>query len=70
MEAFYHLKATEYSSRMVAMKKATEAADDKIKQLTNIFNKLRQGAITQQLSELAAANEAMSSANQYEQFNV
>jgi len=70
MEAFYHLKATEYSSRMVAMKKATEAADDKIKQLTNIFNKLRQGAITQQLSELAAANEAMSSQNSYEQFNV
>ena len=70
MEAFYHLKATEYSSRMVAMKKATEAAEEKIKELTNIFNKLRQGAITQELSELAAANEAMSSQNEYEQFNV
>ena len=55
---------------MVAMKKATEAADDRIKLLTNIFNKARQGAITQQLSELAAANEAMSSENQYETFEV
>ena len=65
-EAFYELKATEYSSRMVAMKKATEAADDRIKQLTNVYNKARQGAITQELSELAAANEAMSSQDVYE----
>lgn len=66
MEAFYELKATEYSSRMVAMKKATEAAYDRIKELTNIYNKARQGAITQELSELAAANEAMSSQDVYE----
>lgn len=65
-EAFYELKATEYSSRMVAMKKATEAADDRIKGLTNVYNKARQGAITQELSELAAANEAMSSQDVYE----
>ncbi|HBU27546.1 TPA: ATP synthase F1 subunit gamma [Candidatus Uhrbacteria bacterium] len=66
IEAFYELKATEYSSRMVAMKKATEAADDRIKALTNVYNKARQGAITQELSELAAANEAMSSQDIYE----
>ena len=65
-EAFYELKATEYSSRMVAMKKATEAADERIKELTNVYNKARQGAITQELSELAAANEAMSSQDVYE----
>lgn len=70
IEAFFELKATEYSSRMVAMKKATEAADDKIKELTNAFNKARQSAITQQLSELAAANEAMSSEHMYETFEV
>ena len=70
IEAFFQLKATEYSSRMVAMKKATEAADEKITSLTNIFNKLRQSVITQQLSELAAANEAMSSEYQYETFEV
>lgn len=70
LQAFLELKATEYSSRMVAMKKATEAADDRIKTLTNQFNKARQASITQQLSELASANEAMSSENQYEIFEV
>ncbi len=66
IEAFFELKATEYSSRMVAMKKATEAADDRIKELTRAYNKARQAAITSQLSELAAANEAMSGANNHE----
>lgn len=70
LEGFYELKATEYSSRMVAMKQATEAAGDRIKALTNQFNRARQSAITQELSELAAANEAMSSENQYETFEV
>lgn len=68
LEAFYQLKATEYSSRMVAMKKATEAADEQIKMLTAKFNKARQAAITQQLAELASASEAMSSVNSYEIF--
>jgi F-type H+-transporting ATPase subunit gamma len=70
IEAFFELKATEYSSRMVAMKNATEAADDRIKQLTRSYNKARQNAITAELSELAAANEAMSSENMYEINNV
>jgi F-type H+-transporting ATPase subunit gamma len=70
MEAFFELKATEYSSRMVAMKNATDAAEDRIRVLTNVFNKARQNAITQQLSELAAANEAMSSEHMYEINNV
>lgn len=68
LEAYYQLKATEYSSRMAAMKKATEAADDQIKILTAKFNKARQGAITQQLAELASASEAMSTANSYEKY--
>ncbi len=68
IEAFFELKATEYSSRMVAMKKATEAADDQIKIFTQAFNKARQTAITQQLAELASANEAMSGANDREYF--
>ncbi len=66
IEAFFQLKATEYSSRMVAMKKATEAADTRIKELTIVYNKARQNSITQQLSELAAAGEAMNSEHQYE----
>ncbi len=66
IEAFFELKATEYSSRMVAMKKATEAAEDRIKELTRAYNKARQAAITSQLSELAAANEAMSGTSKHE----
>ncbi len=66
LKAFYELKATEFSMRMSAMKKATDAADDRIKLLTLQFNKARQSAITMQLAELASANEAMSSEESYE----
>lgn len=52
IQAFYELKATEYSSRMVAMKNATEAADEMVRSLTLSYNKARQTAITQQLAEL------------------
>jgi F-type H+-transporting ATPase subunit gamma len=58
-QAFFELKASEYSSRMVAMKHATEAAGDMIKALTREYNKARQAAITQQLAELSGARAAM-----------
>lgn len=59
LQAFYELKAAEYSSRMVAMKKASDAASDVVSALTLEYNKTRQAAITAQLSELACADEAM-----------
>lgn len=59
LQAFYELKATEYSSRMVAMKKATEAADEMVGSLTLSYNKARQGAITQQLAELTGGSLAV-----------
>lgn len=59
LQAFYELKATEYSSRMVAMKNATEAADEMVKGLTRSYNKARQGAITQQLAELTGGSIAV-----------
>lgn len=59
LQAFYELKATEYSSRMVAMKNATEAADDMTRSLTLSYNKARQGAITQQLAELTGGSLAI-----------
>jgi len=59
VHAFYELKASEYSSRMVAMKSATEAADDILKRLTQEYNKTRQAVITRELAELSAAGEAM-----------
>lgn len=60
MAAFSDLKASEYSSRMVAMKKATEAADDMIKALRLEFNRSRQAKITQELAELVAGTAAVS----------
>ncbi|MEK7574658.1 MAG: ATP synthase F1 subunit gamma [Patescibacteria group bacterium] len=46
--------ASEQSSRMVAMKNASEAAGEMIDDLTLAFNKARQGSITQEISEISA----------------
>ena len=44
--------ACEQSARMVAMKAATDNAGQLIKDLQLIYNKLRQAAITQEISEI------------------
>src|SRR4030095_3058571 len=46
-------KASEQSARMVSMKSATDNANTMIRDLTLHYNKLRQGAITQELLEIA-----------------
>lgn len=61
LQAFYELKATEYSSRMIAMKNATEAADKRLQDFTHEYHKVRQGAITQQLAELVGGGAALDS---------
>ena len=45
-------KASEHSARMVAMKNATDNANQLIKDLTLEYNKLRQGKITTELLEI------------------
>jgi len=57
-QSFLELKAAEYSSRMLAMKNATDAADNMIDDLTLTFNKARQQSITQEIAELAGASAA------------
>ena len=52
-------KASEQSSRMVAMKNATDNAKQLIKDLTLEYNKLRQANITKELLEIASAAMAM-----------
>jgi len=59
VQAFLELKAAEYSSRMIAMKNATDAADTIIEDLTLTMNKARQTAITQEIAELVGAKAAM-----------
>ncbi len=52
-------KASEHSARMVAMKSASDNADDLVRCLTIEYNKARQEAITTEITELAAAAQAM-----------
>jgi F-type H+-transporting ATPase subunit gamma len=46
-------KASEQSARMVSMKNATDSAEGLIKDLSLVYNKLRQGNITKELLEIA-----------------
>jgi F-type H+-transporting ATPase subunit gamma len=52
-------RASEHSSRMVAMKNATDNAKQLIKDLTLEYNKLRQSNITKELLEIASAQMAV-----------
>jgi F-type H+-transporting ATPase subunit gamma len=52
-------RASEHSSRMVAMKNATDNAKQLIKDLTLEYNKLRQAAITNELLEITTAKMAL-----------
>ena len=52
-------KASEQSSRMVAMKNATDNAKQIIKDLTLEYNKLRQANITKELLEITTAQMAL-----------
>jgi F-type H+-transporting ATPase subunit gamma len=51
--------ASEQSARMVAMKSASDNAGDVIDELTLIYNKSRQAAITKELSEIVAGAAAI-----------
>ncbi|MFW2371712.1 MAG: F0F1 ATP synthase subunit gamma [Gammaproteobacteria bacterium] len=51
--------ACEMSARMVAMKSATDNAGDIIKELETVYNKARQAAITQEISEIVAGAAAV-----------
>lgn len=53
--------ASEHSSRMTSMHKATEAAGDLINELTLFYNKARQASITSEISEISAGVNALSS---------
>ena len=52
-------KASEHSSRMVAMKNATDNAKQMLKDLSLEYNKLRQAAITNELLEITTAKMAL-----------
>ncbi len=60
LESFFELKASEYSSRMIAMQNATDSANKIVQNLKLSYNKIRQQVITQELAELIGGSEAIS----------
>lgn len=55
LQAFYELKATEYSSRMLAMQNATNSAEKLIEEKTRLLNSIRQQRITQEIAEITGS---------------
>lgn len=58
-QALLESLASEHSMRMVAMKNATDNANDLIDDYTLAFNTARQAGITQELAEITGGAEAM-----------
>jgi|AntRauTorcE11897_2_1112592.scaffolds.fasta_scaffold00080_9 F-type H+-transporting ATPase subunit gamma len=58
-QAFRESQASEHSSRMMAMKSATDNAGDLIDDLTLAYNTARQASITQELAEITGGAEAI-----------
>ena len=58
-QAILEAIASEHSARMVAMRNATDNANELVQGLTLVYNKARQAAITSEVTEIASAAEAM-----------
>ena len=61
--SLYHMllesKASEHSARMVAMKGASDKSKEVARDLTRAYNKVRQAAITREVSEIVGGREAL-----------
>lgn len=61
--SLYHMllesKASEHSARMVAMKNASDKSKEVTRDLTRVYNKVRQAAITREVSEIVGGREAL-----------
>lgn len=57
--ALLDAKASEHAARMTAMKSATDNADDLVDDLTLLFNRARQAAITQEITEIVGGAAAL-----------
>lgn len=62
LQAIYESIASEESARMVAMRNATEAANDLIDELTLSYNKARQESITKELLDIVGGASALAAA--------
>lgn len=62
LQAIYESLASEHSARMVAMRNATEAANELIDDLTLRYNKARQEGITSELMDIVGGTTALEGA--------
>lgn len=62
VQAVYESLASEHSARMVAMRNATDAANDLLEDLTLRFNKARQEGITSELMDIVGGKTALEQA--------
>lgn len=60
-QAFLESQASEYSARMVAMRNASDNATQLTEDLTLIYNKARQAAITSEILDIVGGAEALQS---------
>jgi F-type H+-transporting ATPase subunit gamma len=58
-QAVLESKASEQAARLIAMRNATDNANELIGDLTLSLNKARQASITKEISEIAAGAEAL-----------
>ncbi len=58
-QASLESNASEHSARMMAMKNASEAANDMIDELTLTYNQARQAAITAEIAEISGGKAAL-----------
>lgn len=58
-QAMLELKASEHSARMIAMKNATDSAQDLVQDLNLAYNRTRQEGITKELLEITSALAAL-----------
>ena len=59
LQAVYESSASEHSARMVAMRNATEAANELVDDLTLRYNKARQEGITRELMDIVGGSVAL-----------
>lgn len=58
-QALLESNASEHSARMLAMKNASDAAGEMVGDLTLLYNRARQAAITQEIAEISAGMAAV-----------
>jgi F-type H+-transporting ATPase subunit gamma len=62
LQSLYESLASEHSARMVAMRNATDAANELVDVLTLTYNKARQEGITNELMDIIGGSAAAAAA--------